>query len=81
MIIPIRVQEGYRPSGWLDLMAGGLLYIDFTKYDFLTAYMQLCQQSQQKVLHMGLTSVTSHVSHTSKWLQTHVQVVLSMLIR
>ena len=44
MIIPLRVQEGYRSSGWLDLMAGGLLYIDFTKYDFDTAYLQLCQQ-------------------------------------
>ncbi len=42
------VQKDYRLTGWLDLMVGGLLYIDFTTLDFESAYMQLIQQIEAK---------------------------------
>ena len=49
MIIPIKVQPKYKPEGWLDLMAGGLLYIDFSKEEnFESSYDLLCKQIKSR---------------------------------
>ena len=36
-LVPILVQRSYKPDGWLLFLISGLLYIDFTKYEFAQA--------------------------------------------
>ena len=38
------MQRKYDPDGWLGLIVGDDLYIDFTKHDFDTAYKMLIKQ-------------------------------------
>jgi hypothetical protein len=40
-IIPILIQEFYKPDGWLRFLIGGLLCIDFTKYEYSQAINML----------------------------------------
>lgn len=40
--IPIMTQRGYKPDGWLGMLTGSKLYINFDgKYDFKTAFEKL----------------------------------------
>ncbi|CAM4796484.1 unnamed protein product [Rotaria magnacalcarata] len=41
ILIPLRVQSGYKPQGWLGFLLSGRMYIDFMKTNFDTAYAQL----------------------------------------
>lgn len=36
-LIPLIMRQGYRPDGWLGLMIGSRVYMDFGRYDFETA--------------------------------------------
>ncbi|CAF3018473.1 unnamed protein product [Rotaria sp. Silwood2] len=36
-MIPILLQQHYKPNGWLSLIISRLLYVDFTKYEFSKA--------------------------------------------
>lgn len=46
-LIPIRVQSGYKPQGWLAFTVSGRLYVDFIKMNFDAAYTQLSSQMRQ----------------------------------
>ncbi len=86
MIIPVRVQPGYKSSGWLDLMLGGLLYIDFTKPDcFEEAYNQLCAQIAAKgKLYVGFKIIfgTENVqSYHSRVLFGHVKISAKVICK
>ena len=47
LLIPLRVQSGYKPQGWLAFTISGRMYVDFIKMDFQTAYQQLRSQFHQ----------------------------------
>ena len=42
-IIPIKVEKNFHPDGWLGMLVGGLLYVDFSKRDFQETYQQLSE--------------------------------------
>lgn len=53
-MIPIMVEKGYRPDGWLGLLVGAKLYIDFCgEYSFQTQMNSLLRQLEI----MGMLSV------------------------
>ena len=41
IMIPLLLQSGYKPTGWLGLLMGASLYIDFTKNDYTQNYAKL----------------------------------------
>ena len=44
-IIPLMMQRQYKPDGWLGMMLGAKLYINFDgKHDFDTAYQMLLRE-------------------------------------
>ncbi|CAF1477773.1 unnamed protein product, partial [Rotaria sordida] len=43
-IIPVRMDNKYRANGWLKMILGDRLYVDFGKYEFDKAYGDLIQQ-------------------------------------
>jgi hypothetical protein len=43
-IIPLKMQSKYNPDGWLGLLVGAKMYIDFTKHDFDLAYVKLLKE-------------------------------------
>ncbi|CAF1563988.1 unnamed protein product [Rotaria sp. Silwood1] len=43
-IVPILLQEHYKPDGWLLFLIGQLLYVDFTKYEFSRAMELLIEE-------------------------------------
>ncbi|CAF2355479.1 unnamed protein product [Rotaria sp. Silwood2] len=43
-IIPILLQQHYKPDGWLLFLLGQLLYINFTKYEFSQAMEMLIKE-------------------------------------
>ncbi|CAF4267984.1 unnamed protein product [Rotaria sp. Silwood2] len=47
ILIPLRVQMGYKPQGWLAFTISGRMYVDFIKLNFETAYAQLMSQFHQ----------------------------------
>ncbi|CAF4466028.1 unnamed protein product [Rotaria sp. Silwood2] len=47
ILIPLRVQIGYKPQGWLAFTISGRMYVDFIKLNFETAYAQLMSQFHQ----------------------------------
>ncbi|CAF3332738.1 unnamed protein product [Rotaria sp. Silwood1] len=49
-IIPILLQEHYQPDGWLLFLVGQLLYVDFTKYEFLESMEMLIKEIKAPVL-------------------------------
>ncbi|CAF3126436.1 unnamed protein product, partial [Rotaria sp. Silwood2] len=46
-IIPLRMESNYRPNGWLKIIIGDRLYVDFIKYDFETAFKDLIKQLER----------------------------------
>jgi len=60
ILIPIRVQTGYKPQGWLAFLISGRMYVDFIKMNFDTAYNQLVSEIQQN----HVTSVASNSNMT-----------------
>ncbi|CAF2131416.1 unnamed protein product, partial [Rotaria magnacalcarata] len=38
VLIPIKVQSGYKPDGWLAFLTSGRIYVDFMKTDFNAAF-------------------------------------------
>ena len=43
-LVPVLVQEHYQPDGWLLFLVGQLLFIDFSKYEFLQASEMLIRE-------------------------------------
>ncbi|CAF2614297.1 unnamed protein product [Rotaria sp. Silwood2] len=46
-LIPLIFQKGYKPTGWLGMLAGLRMYVDFTKYNFDTAYEKLITEIER----------------------------------
>ena len=59
------MQRRYRPDGWLGMLLGARLYIDFAKHDFETAYAMLMKElgphlfAMKPVLHDGKMGFTN----------------------
>jgi TIR domain len=47
VLIPIKVQSGYKPDGWLEFVTACRMYVDFTKTDFDTAYTKVVSEITQ----------------------------------
>ncbi len=48
-IVPLMMQRHYKPDGWLGMMVGAKLYINFDgKHDFDTAYQMLMKEMRGK---------------------------------
>ena len=43
-IVPVLLQQHYKPDGWLCFLVGQLLYVDFAKHDFNVAMKMLVQE-------------------------------------
>ena len=43
-LVPVLLQEHYKPDGWLLFLIGQLLYVDFTKYEFGRAIEMLMKE-------------------------------------
>lgn len=61
-LIPIRIQTGYKPQGWLAFLISGRMYVDFIKMNFDAAYTQLASEFRQN--HTDGKDVTTIVSQS-----------------
>jgi hypothetical protein len=43
-IVPVLLQQHYKPDGWLLFLIGQLLYVSFTKYEFALAMNMLLKE-------------------------------------
>ena len=43
-IVPLMMQRHYQPDGWLGIIVGDEFYVDFSKFEFDTAYKMLIEQ-------------------------------------
>jgi hypothetical protein len=50
-MVPILLQEHYKPNGWLSFLVSQLLYVDFTKYEFPKAIETLFKELKLTHLH------------------------------
>ncbi|CAF4116404.1 unnamed protein product, partial [Adineta steineri] len=55
-IVPVLMQKHYKPDGWLLFLIGQLLYVDFTKYEFVRAMDMLSKEL--KVIHISDMKIT-----------------------
>jgi len=57
-IVPILLQEHYKPDGWLLFLVGQLLYVDFTKHEFSQAIEMVIKELKAPVVgEIGRVSV------------------------
>ncbi|CAF1381698.1 unnamed protein product [Didymodactylos carnosus] len=78
-LIPLKVIENYRPDGWLGFILSGIVYVDFSKRDFDTAYRKLKteinrhrnQQSKKQDSH-------HHISYSSPTLDRSENISLNV---
>ena len=76
IMIPLLLQASYKPKGWLGLLMGASLYIDFTKNDFTQNYAKLKREielnamrisnNKNDVLKVTLNSTTNDQEQTHK---------------
>ena len=43
-IIPLIMEKGYKPDGWLGIILGSKIFVDFTKYDFQECSIRLLKE-------------------------------------
>jgi hypothetical protein len=43
-IIPLIMQSGYKPTGWLGIILGSKIFVDFTKYEFAECIKRLFKE-------------------------------------
>jgi hypothetical protein len=53
IMIPLLLQSKYKPTGWLGLLLGASLYIDFTKNDFTQNYEKLKREIQANAMRIS----------------------------
>ena len=59
-IVPLIMQEGYeRVDGWLGMIIGDKIYINFIKYDFIEAFRRLLHEIHMKVRASNNETTTS----------------------
>jgi hypothetical protein len=57
-IVPVLLQEHYKPDGWLLFLVGQLLYVDFTKYEFSQAIEMVIKELKAPMIgEVGMVSV------------------------
>jgi hypothetical protein len=57
-IVPVLLQEHYKPDGWLLFLIGQLLYVDFTRYEFVRAIEILLKELKaENISEMGTIPV------------------------
>lgn len=57
-LIPLVLRQGYKPDGWLGLMIGSRIYIDFGRHDFDTACEKLITEiNLQRKKKVSLTAI------------------------
>ncbi|CAF4046622.1 unnamed protein product [Adineta steineri] len=57
-IVPVLMQKHYKPDGWLLFLIGQLLYVDFTKYEFVRAIEMLSKELKvTDVTNISISSV------------------------
>ena len=88
-IVPVLLQEHYRPDGWLLFLIGQVLYVDFTKYDFSPAMTMLFEElkspknAETKQTPVRLVSIPKASSasilpqNMLEWTSAHVQAWLT----
>lgn len=47
VLIPVKVQSGYKPDGWLAFLISGRIYVDFHKRGFDTAFTKIVSEIQR----------------------------------
>ncbi|CAF1515353.1 unnamed protein product [Rotaria magnacalcarata] len=65
-IIPLVVENKYRPDGWLGFICASKLYVDFTKTDFEQAFQKLISQIQHHRQKNTIISPSSAMNHEIK---------------
>ncbi len=53
IMIPLLFQSKYKPTGWLGLLLGASLYIDFTKNNFTQNYENLKREIQANAIRIS----------------------------
>ncbi len=61
IMIPLLLQSKYKPTGWLGLLLGASLYIDFTKNDFTQNYEKL-----KREIEANATRITNNKNEVAK---------------
>ncbi|CAF5070491.1 unnamed protein product, partial [Rotaria sp. Silwood1] len=62
-LIPIIMKAKYKPDGWLGIIVSGKIYIDFSKFEFDSAYSMLkteIEKTQNTTIVHSRTKTTSH---------------------
>lgn len=62
-LIPLIMRQGYRPDGWLGLMIGSRMYIDFIRYDFDIACEKLLTEISLQREQVIPTIVINQLDH------------------
>ncbi|CAF3828248.1 unnamed protein product [Rotaria magnacalcarata] len=58
-LIPLAMKTKYKPEGWLDIIVSGKIYVDFSKFQFDSAYSILKNEIKKK-------RITTTVVHPDK---------------
>jgi hypothetical protein len=61
-LLPIIIRQGYRPDGWLGLLLGSRIYINFARFDFKKACQLLLNEVnlQRKNQQGGIHRINQH---------------------
>jgi hypothetical protein len=79
-IVPILLQEHYRPDGWLLFLIGQLLYVDFTKFGFSRAMnMLLNELKAEEIFEINATPVRSRADTVSAVCNEQTEVTVNLL--
>jgi len=65
-IIPLKMESKYNPDGWLGLLVGAKIYIDFTKHDFDLAYVKLLKEIEHYRSSNRKTCISGSEARSSK---------------
>lgn len=70
-IIPLIMQKGFKADGWLGIIMGSKIFIDFTKYEFDVCIKKLLNETTH--LKQPTKKESSHPTHTSNPIQISSQ--------
>ncbi|CAF0924268.1 unnamed protein product [Rotaria sp. Silwood1] len=62
-LIPIIMKAKYKPDGWLGIIVSGKIYIDFSKFEFDSAYSMLKTEIEKTQNTTTVHSITKPTSH------------------
>jgi len=74
-IVPILLQQYYQPDGWLLFLIGQLIYVDFTKFEFLRAMdMLLKELKAEEISENSVTPLRSRAGTASVVCNTQIEI-------